>query len=116
MTSEGVGVERVTNGEGEASNPCWHPDGQHIVYAWTRGYATGAFNVFVMDIGTRQYVQLTHNEGRNENPYWAPDGRHIVFTSTRSGRPQIYTMLADGTQVQPLTTQGENKYPVWGVK
>ncbi len=28
--AEGVGVERVTNGEGEASNPAWNPDGQHI--------------------------------------------------------------------------------------
>jgi TolB protein len=116
MNNEGVGVERVTNGEGEASNPSWHPDGQHIAFSWTRGYAKGDFNVFVMDIGTRQFVQLTHSEGRNENPVWAPDGRHLVFASTRTGRSQIYTMLADGSQVKPLTTQGTNRFPVWGVK
>jgi len=116
MNNEGVGVERVTNGEGEASNPSWHPDGQHIAFYWTRGYAKGDFNVFVMDIGTRQFVQLTHSEGRNENPVWAPDGRHLVFASTRTGRSQIYTMLADGSQVKPLTTQGTNRFPVWGVK
>jgi TolB protein len=116
MNSLGADVERITNGEGEASNPSWHPDGQHIAFAWTRGYATGNWNVFVMDVGSRQYVQLTHSEGRNENPNWAPDGRHIVFTSTRSGRPQIYTMLADGSQVKPLTQQGTNRYPVWGAK
>ncbi len=116
MTSEGLNVERVTNGEGEASNPSWHPDGQHFAFAWTRGYATGNFNIFVMDIGTKQYVQLTHSEGRNENPTWAPDGRHIVFTSNRSGRPQIYSMLADGTEVRQLTNQGDNKFPVWGVQ
>ena len=116
MTTEGVDIERVTNGEGEASNPSWHPDGQHIAFSWTRGYAKGDFNVFVMDIGTRQYVQLTHSEGRNENPVWAPDGRHLVFASTRAGRSQIYTMLADGTQVKQLTMQGTNRFPVWGVK
>jgi TolB protein len=116
MNNEGVGVERVTNGEGEASNPSWHPDGQHIAFSWTRGYAKGDFNVFVMDIGTRQFVQLTHSEGRNENPVWAPDGRHLVFASTRTGRSQIYTMLADGSQVKPLTTLGTNRFPVWGVK
>ncbi|MDP9169059.1 MAG: translocation protein TolB, partial [Acidobacteriota bacterium] len=115
MNAEGTNVERITNGEGEASNPSWNPDGQHIAFAWTRGYAKGEFNVFVMDIGSRQYVQVTH-EGRNENPVWAPDGRHIVFTSTRSGRPQIYTMLADGSQVKQLTQQGVNQYPVWGTK
>ncbi len=116
MNADGVGVERVTNGEGEASNPAWNPDGQHFAFSWTRGYAKGDFNIFIMDIGSRQYVQLTHSEGRNENPSWAPDGRHLVFASTRSGKSQIYTMLADGSQVKQLTTQGVNSKPVWGVK
>ncbi len=116
MSAEGTGAERITNGEGEASNPSWNPDGQHIAFSWTRGYAKGDWNVFVMDVATRQYVQLTHSEGRNENPVWAPDGRHLVFASTRTGRYQIYSMLADGTQVTRLTQQGTNRTPVWGVK
>jgi len=116
MSSNGADVQRVTNGEGEAGNPSWNPDGQHIAFSWTRGYATGNFNVFVMDIGSRQFVQLTSGQGRNENPVWAPDGRHLVFMSNRTGREQIYTMLADGTQVKQLTTQGTNRYPVWGVQ
>jgi len=116
MNADGIGVERVTNGEGEASNPSWNPDGQHFAFAWTRGYAKGDFNIFIMDIGSRQYIQLTHSEGRNENPGWAPDGRHLVFSSNRSGKYEIYTMLADGTQVKQLTAQGDNSKPVWGVK
>jgi TolB protein len=116
MSSSGAGIQRVTNGEGEAGNPSWNPDGQHIAFSWTRGYATGNFNVFVMDIGSRQFVQLTSGQGRNENPVWAPDGRHLVFMSNRTGNEQIYTMLADGTQVKQLTTQGTNRYPVWGVQ
>lgn len=114
MNMDGANVERLTPGEGEASNPSWHPDGQFIAYAWTRGYATGNFNVFVMDVATRKYDQLTHGAGRNENPSWAPDGRHIVFMSTRSGSPQVWSMLADGSQLQRLTTQGNSWTPVWG--
>jgi TolB protein len=116
MNSDGVGVERVTNGQGEASNPAWHPDGQHFAFSWTSGIAKGDFNIFIMDIGSHQYVQLTHGEGRNENPSWGPDGRHLSFASTRSGVSQIYTMLADGTQVKQLTNQGVNRFPVWGIK
>jgi TolB protein len=113
MNIEGTDIVRLTTGEGEASNPGWNPDGQHIAFSWTRGFEPGNFNVFVMNVATREYVQLTHGQGRNENPTWAPDGRHLVFSSKRGGRMNIYTMLADGTQVKQLTTQGENTMPVW---
>ncbi len=114
MNMDGADVERLSSGEGEASNPSWNPDGQHIAFSWTQGYATGNFNIFIMDVATRSYTQLTHGEGRNENPSWAPDGRHLVFMSTRTGSPQIWSMLADGTQVKQLTRQGSNWTPVWG--
>jgi len=113
MNIDGTDVQRLTNGEGEASNPCWHPNGQIIAFAWTRGFATGNFNIFVMDVATRNFNQLTYGAGRNENPYWAPDGRHLVFMSTRSGSEQIWSMLADGTQLKQLTTVGRNWTPVW---
>jgi TolB protein len=114
MNMDGADVERLTPGIGEASNPSWHPGGQIIAFAWTQGYAAGAWNLFTMDVATRKYTQLTHGEGKNENPSWAPDGVHIVFMSTRGGSRQIWTMLADGTQLQQLTTLGHNETPVWG--
>ena len=113
MSLDGADVVRLTNGEGEASNPAWHPDGQHIAFAWTRGYSPGNWNLFLMDVASRETEQLTHGEGKNENPTWAPDGRHLVFSSNRSGRSQIYSMLATGTEVKQLTTQGGNWMPVW---
>jgi TolB protein len=109
-------VERLTPGNGEASNPSWHPSQQKIAFAWTQGFSTGAFNIFIMDVVTKQYIQLTHGEGKNENPSWSPDpgGTHLVFASTRTGRSQIYTMAADGLKVKALTSSGENTTPVWG--
>ncbi|MFB3779535.1 MAG: hypothetical protein ACE141_18090, partial [Bryobacteraceae bacterium] len=88
MSLEGADVQRLSDGDGEAVNPSWHPDGQHIAFSWTKGFSPGNYNIFVMDVATRQYVQLTHGAGRNENPYWAPDGRHLVFSSNRSGSSQ----------------------------
>jgi TolB protein len=113
MNIDGTDVVRLTTGEGDAVNPSWSPDGQHIAFAWTRGYEPGNFNIFVMDVATRDFVQLTHGAGRNENPSWAPDGVHLVFSSTRGRSTQLYTMAADGTGVQQLTTQGNNEKPVW---
>jgi TolB protein len=114
MNIDGTGIERLTPGEGEASNPSWNPDGQHIAFSWTRGFAAGNWNVFLMDVASRNPTQLTHSEGRNENPVWAPDGVHLAFMSTRAGGKQIWTMLADGTHAQQLTTVGHNETPIWG--
>jgi len=114
MSMDGTGAEMLTTGEGDASNPAWHPNGEIIAFSWTRGFAPGNFNIFLMDVATRRFDQLTHGAGRNENPNWAPDGRHLVFASNRKGSMQIFTMLADGTHVVQLTTQGRNEMPVWG--
>lgn len=113
MNSDGLDVSRLTSGDGEAVNPSWHPDGQHIAFAWTRGFDPGNYNVFVMDVSSRQFQQLTHGEGRCENPVWAPDGIHLVYSSKRGRNTQIWTMLADGTGKRQLTTQGDNEKPVW---
>jgi TolB protein len=113
MNTDGADVTRLTTGEGEASNPSWHPNGTHLAFSWTKGYDPGNFNIFIMDVATRDYVQLTRGAGRNENPNWAPDGRHIVFASNRGGSMQIYSMLADGTQIRQLTSSGRNEMPVW---
>jgi TolB protein len=113
MNLDGTDREMLTSGEGDVANPSWSPDGHHVAFCWTRGYEPGNFNIFVMDIADRKYVQLTTNSGRNENPWWAPDGIHLVFSSMRGRVTQIYSMLANGTDVRQLTTQGNNLQPVW---
>lgn len=113
MTIDGGTPERLTTGEGDAVNGSWHPNGQVIAFAWSRGYEPGNFNVFLMDVATRRFDQLTHGAGRNTNPSFAPDGRHLVFVSNRASREQIFTMLADGSRIRQLTTQGRNTMPVW---
>jgi TolB protein len=70
----------------------------------------------VMDVASKQWVQLTHDGGRNDFPTWSPDGRHIAFQSSRTGKTQIWSMLADGSQVRQLTSGGENSQPNWSFK
>ncbi len=118
MASDGTNVVRMTD-QGYAVSPSWSPNGQFLAFAWVRHYgpgAPGASDIYVMDIASKQWAQLTHDGGRNDFPSWSPDGRHIVFQSNRTGKTQIWTMLADGSQQRQLTMKGENSQPNWSFK
>ncbi|HET7441216.1 MAG TPA: Tol-Pal system beta propeller repeat protein TolB [Terriglobales bacterium] len=116
--SDGTNVQRMTD-QGYAVSPNWAPNGQFLVFSWMRKYgpgAPGSNDLYLMDIASKQWVQLTHDGSRNDFPWWSPDGRHIVFQSNRTGSEQIWTMLADGTKVQQLTFTGRNSQPNWSWK
>ncbi len=118
MEVDGTNIQRMTDG-GYAVSPSWSPNGQFLVFAWRRKYGPGApggQDIYIMDIATRQWVQLTHDTGVNDYPSWSPDGRHIVYESVRSGRSDIWSMLADGSQQKQLTTSGNNQQPNWSFK
>ena len=118
MAAEGTDVQRLTD-QGYAVSPSWHPNGQFLAFSWIRHYgpgAPGAEDLYLMDLASKQWVQLTHDGGRNDFPSWSPDGRHVVFQSSRSGSEQIWTMLADGTNQKQLTFSGSNSQPNWSWK
>lgn len=113
MNSEGLDIQPVTSGEGEAVNPSWHPNGEHLAFAWTGGKEVGSFNIFVMDFRSKLYVQLTSGGQVHENPTWAATGRHLAYAVRHQGNSQIWVMLADGTGRKQLTEKGGNFQPVW---
>jgi TolB protein len=118
MDADGSNVQRLTD-QGYAVSPSWSANGQFLAFAWVRHYgpgAPGASDIYIMDVASRQWVQLTHDGGRNDFPSWSPDGRHIVYQSTRSGGEQIWSMLADGSQQTQLTFSSSNSQPNWSWK
>jgi TolB protein len=118
MSADGTNVQQMTD-QGYAVSPAWSPNGQFLAFSWMRRYgpgAPGSEDIYLMDVVSKQWVQLTHDGGRNDFPSWSPDGRHIVFQSNRSGSLQIWSMLATGTNQKQLTTSSSNSEPDWSWK
>ena len=75
----------------------------------------GRFQIRVQNAATGQ-SRILASEGSNEQPTWSPDGQWLAFQSNRSGTWQIYRMRVDGTDIQQLTFDAENKDPDWSKK
>src|SRR5579862_6979556 len=115
MNADGTSQAKVDLPDmGYVIDPAWSPNGQLLAFSWRR--PNGNYDLYVMDIATHALVELTRDAGRNERPSWAPDGRHLIFESTRTGTRQIWSMLADGSEVRQLTTEGQNESPNWSPK
>lgn len=112
-----IGRTRTISGGGLNITPAYSQDGRSIVYA--SGSESGT-ELMMASLENPSLVQrLTFGRGSdNGSPSFSPDGRQIVFFSSRSRFPQIYTMDADGTNLQLLTpfTPGVRSYraaPDW---
>jgi TolB protein len=110
MDAEGLNARRVTTNDEYADAAAWSPKGDKIAYSTRHD---GKFDIAVVDVAAGSTTPLTHGEGNNENPRWSADGRHVVFASSRSGRYDLYTMRADGTDVRRLTRGGDCFTPDW---
>jgi TolB protein len=103
---------------GYAVSPSWSPNGQLLAYSWRRkggGENSNGYDIYLMDLSSRNWLQMTHNEERNDFPSWAPDGRHVVFESGTPSHTQLFTILADGSMPTQLTDEGSNEMPNWSV-
>lgn len=106
----------VASGAGVYISPVFTPDGSSVVYA--HGVDDGV-DLHTVPVGGGRGRRLSVGRGSdNVSPSFSPDGRRIVFMSGRAGHPEIYTMDADGTNVDLLTPLdvGESAYrasPDW---
>ena len=88
-------------------------------------YERGKFNyeIAVAQLDRSNQTRLTHNQTLDHFPVWSPDGARIAFVSNmtthagfRTGQQRVYTMAADGSDVQVLTDQIDEVAvapPVW---
>jgi TolB protein len=86
---------------GNTSAPAISPDGRRILFSRV---VEGYESVWVMDRnGDNQSLLYGSPAGAGWDPVWSPDGSQILFLSERSGRPELYSIRADGSELRQIT-------------
>jgi TolB protein len=84
----------------ENAYPRLSRDGTRILYQSNR---TGKWQIYIMDIATKQQTRLTNDAFNNNFVDWSSENGWVAFVSDRDGNEEIYRMKADGSKVERLT-------------
>ena len=102
-------VGRVSGGH----FPVYSPDGTKVAFGEAPSGNDNNYEVSVVNVDGSGYANLTQSPGVDLAPSWSPDGTRIAFNSARAGGFDIYTMKADGSDVQRVTTSKLALEPDW---
>lgn len=99
---------------GVNSGAIFSRDGKSIYLGMSQG--SGSADIYKINLTGEVELRLTKGPAGaiNVEPSLNPDGSKIAFSSERGGRPMIYVMNADGSNVKRLTFKGMyNSSPTW---
>ncbi len=85
----------------------WSPLKEELAYCAERN---GQYDVYTIDMNTREEVQLTNTPTLDDGPEYSPDGKYIYFNSVRTGTMQIWRMKTDGSEQTQLTFDDYNDW------
>lgn len=76
--------------------PSISPDGKTVVFSYHG-------DLWKVPTAGGTAIKLTHHSADEYRSTWSPDGTQIAFNSRRGGFLNIFTMNADGTNIQQVT-------------
>jgi len=108
INADGTNKKRLTT---DGNNSSWSPDGKKIVFDSERD---GNSEIYVMNAGGSNQINLSNNPANDTDPVWSPDGKKIAFSSDRDGNYEIYIMDADGShQINLTNNSARDVDPAW---
>ncbi len=99
MDSNGTNQVPLTQVSGDA-RPTWSPNGQFIYFMSSE--RDGNWEIYRVDVTSKQVIRLTNNPGIDGLPTVSPDGTRIAFVSNRDGGWAIWIMPSAGGTAQRL--------------
>ncbi|MBL1218159.1 MAG: hypothetical protein D8M59_11770 [Planctomycetes bacterium] len=81
IKADGADLTQITTDPGTNWAPYPAPDGNHFVYV--RMMPPHNFEIYLMNIETKEKKQLTHNNAFDGYPVISPDGQTLLFSTSR---------------------------------
>ena len=113
-------IIRLTNNNRHENNPALSPDGKKVAFHGGDINNSLTWDIYIINLETKEETKLTDNEVLDGHPDWSPDGSKIVFASFRNtyGAPSatadIYVININGTGLTQLTNSSwEDNDPEW---
>lgn len=85
----------------------WSTDGKKLIFTGNRN---DQWNIWAIDIETKEEVALTDNDTLDDGSEFTPNGEYIYFNSVRTGTMQIWRMKADGSEEEQVTFDQYNDW------
>ncbi|MBZ4200855.1 MAG: Tol-Pal system beta propeller repeat protein TolB [Methylotenera sp.] len=91
-------------------SPAWSPDGSKIAYV---SFEKKKPIIFIQTLSGQRTV-LASFKGNNSAPAWSPDGTKLAIVLTYGANSQLYTIRADGKDLQAVTKSSAiDTEPTW---
>lgn len=108
LGTDGKNLVALTKGPRGAMNvePSLSPDGTKMAFSSDR---SGRPMIYIKDLRTQALKRLTFAGVYNSSPAWSPDGKTLAFAGFDKSHFDVYTVNADGSNIQRLTSVKKRK-------
>ena len=111
MNADGTARRLLTNEQATSFYPSLAPDGKSVVFSSNRD---GNFEIYELEIKSKDVTQLTDNLGNAYAPDISPNGQRIVFASESGRKQSVWVMKRDGGNPHLLEDEALNAIdPSW---
>ena len=90
--SEPFRVRPLTSYPGSETSPAVSPDGNRVAFCWAPE-GSGSSDIYVLDLGATEPVQLTNTPEDEQSPAWSPDGTSIAFVRRASAGTFVLAIM-----------------------
>ena len=98
---DGTGLKRLTNSKEVETCARFSPDETKIVYL--KGTPGGNDDITVMDIHSKEEINLSKSESNEGWPVWTPDGDKVIFSSRWYGNFDLFSIDSDGSNMKRIS-------------